>query len=472
MATRSGGISGAVYALVIFVFLFAISLALAVLFYSQKVEAEKLAEAEIAKRQTAVSEQQMERDYYAVYADQARQADQADEQTVVGKLRADVRDLKTLLVGDPDLPMEELERKLREQANIRPGFNATTVVRDARQEAVEARQKLEQFEAQQADLAADLQRFKTQLQEAVDARRKEVDQLEDQLADARARLKQREEQLQQQIDAGETDRAELVERHAAAVRDFESQIRALNLQINEREQRIDDLMAELTRNRMAVPDKTLEPDGKVIEVKHQDEMVFIDLGRKDKLILGMTFAVFDQDQGISVERDATGQVNHVGEKAKIEVIRFGDDGRTAACRILSQAYGEPIVEGDLISNVVYDVNRQFRFYVHGDFDMNGDGRATAGERQRVEQLIREWGGTIIEGQELPIDTDFLVLGEQMEFPEPLPEDPVPTEVEIQNWLDRKEKWERYQELQGRALRLRIPILNQNSFKSLVGWRGR
>jgi hypothetical protein len=47
MATRTSGVSGTIYALVVFVFLFVLSLALAILFYSQKVGVQdQLAQAE------------------------------------------------------------------------------------------------------------------------------------------------------------------------------------------------------------------------------------------------------------------------------------------------------------------------------------------------------------------------------------------------------------------------------------------
>jgi len=105
--------------------------------------------------------------------------------------------------------------------------------------------------------------------------------------------------------------------------------------------------------------------------------------------------------------------------------------------------------------------------VFGNFDMNGDGDATAQERNDVESLIRDWGGALEE--DLSGRTDFLVLGERPKLPiQPPPDAPLAV---VQNYINKQAEVERYNALFERATQASIPVLNQNRLMTLTGLRG-
>ena len=57
---------------------------------------------------------------------------------------------------------------------------------------------------------------------------------------------------------------------------------------------------------------------------------------------------------------------------------------------------------------VTDRERPLKFFVIGEFDLDGDGRADRDGRERIEDLIREWGGNL--EPRLTAQIDFVVLG--------------------------------------------------------------
>ena len=171
--------------------------------------------------------------------------------------------------------------------------------------------------------------------------------------------------------------------------------------------------------------------------------------------------LFRSDRKGKVEVDPK---NNKRGKATIEVMSVGEN--SATCRIVRQERGRPILEGDLIANIVYDPNVTYRFFVFGDFDLNNTGQSTKTDKQVVERMITEWGGKL--GDSLSYDTDFLVLGPEPKKPEELPADVVDF-VKRSAYAEAKKEYDRYQDLLKDARSLSIPVLNQNRFLSLVGY---
>lgn len=208
-----------------------------------------------------------------------------------------------------------------------------------------------------------------------------------------------------------------------------------------------------------VPDPATLVDGSVAAINPADREVTISIGRRQKVVLGMTFTVYGSTQQIKLD-PATG--NYTQGKATVEVIRISD--ATATCRILSERQGNPIVRGDVITNAVYDPNKVFRMVVYGNFDTNRDGSSTPRERDDLADLIREWGGTVVD--DLAGDVDFLILGTRpIVPPSPAPGTDIAVMSEWQR-LDRMAR--RYDELFNRARETSIPVLNQNRLFYLIG----
>ncbi|KKK60355.1 hypothetical protein LCGC14_3025190, partial [marine sediment metagenome] len=140
-------------------------------------------------------------------------------------------------------------------------------------------------------------------------------------------------------------------------------------------------------------------DGKIAKVLIDEQIVYIDLGTRDNVKPGLPFAVYAKDQPIPT----TGK-----GKASLEVINVGPN--TSECRITKAATEDPIVEGDLVANLVYNTSRTYRFVVEGEFDLYGEGRTDPLGNRRVRSLIERFGGKVVDM--VSVDTDFVVLGEE------------------------------------------------------------
>jgi len=205
------------------------------------------------------------------------------------------------------------------------------------------------------------------------------------------------------------------------------------------------------------PEATLI-DATVIAVDGGQRQATISIGGKQKVVLGMTFAVYADSN--SIKPDSEGR--YPAGKATLEVLTV--DETSATCRIVSELRGNPIVKGDVVANALYDPNKSYKFVVFGNFDTDRDRIATALERQGIESMIISWGGKI--DPDLSGDADFVVLGERPLVP-PAPGAQVPIEV-VQEFIRRQREVERYDNLQKQAQASSVPILNENRLYTLIG----
>ena len=202
-------------------------------------------------------------------------------------------------------------------------------------------------------------------------------------------------------------------------------------------------------------------DGQILGINASERTASLSVGRRDRVTLGLTFEVY-ADAG-SIRPDEEG--NYPRGKAALEIIRI--DESSSIARIVRENARNPIVPGDVFANALYDPDKVYSFVVFGNFDMNGDGDATAQERNDVEALINEWGGLLED--DLSGRTDFLVLGDRPKLPiQPRNDAPLPV---IQNYIAKKRDVERYDTLFNQATQASIPVLNQNRLLTLTGLRG-
>jgi hypothetical protein len=199
-------------------------------------------------------------------------------------------------------------------------------------------------------------------------------------------------------------------------------------------------------------------DGRVVGASVAERQVFIDLGRDKRVVLGMTFEVYDD--GTNIRADAEG--NYPPGKATLEIIRVGE--ATSAARVVRDRQGEPVIEGDVIANAVYDPDKAYVFVVFGDFDANRDEQATPAERNTIAGIIGEWGGRVED--EISGRTDFVVRGERPVLPPPpSPDAPLPV---IQEYIRKQQIVQKYDELFRTATQTGIPVLNENRLYTLTG----
>jgi hypothetical protein len=230
--------------------------------------------------------------------------------------------------------------------------------------------------------------------------------------------------------------------------------------------RIDLLESKVRQNQLTGQNPALLVDGRVIDSADGDDRVFIDRGRAHHIVLGMTFEVYDDEAALQQVDRLTGQLPR--GKASLQVIKVGQT--TSTCKIVRSVPGRPVVRDDVVANAVYDPRYQFKFLVHGKFDVDGDGRPTEAEAEYLRSLVLEWGGQIVTGDELPGDLDFLVLGEEP----PLPLSPRldAPQHDIDLYLRRRKAYDTYNQLKKQATDAQIPVLNSNRFFILTGYIAR
>lgn len=288
-----------------------------------------------------------------------------------------------------------------------------------------------------------------------------------------ATLQEQIGQNKQDVDRYRTDVNEskrTFEQHLSQTRaDAEQRVAGLESDLDKAKNRIYILEEQLSNCRgnaqattLGGTDEAALIDGTVLAVNPLKNEVSIGLGRRNHVVLGMTFEVYNVGTTLRADKDG----NYPPGKAAIEVIRI--DEATSRARVIRSTRGNPIIEGDLLVNALYDPNKTYVFTVYGNFDTNGDGIPTPQEADQIRGFVQQWGGVIED--DITGNTDFLVLGTPPILPpEPGVDDPV--EV-INRYLRLSREAKRYSELFDTAKKTGIPVLNQNRFFTLTGLTGR
>ncbi|GJQ30097.1 MAG: hypothetical protein HBSAPP03_19810 [Phycisphaerae bacterium] len=224
------------------------------------------------------------------------------------------------------------------------------------------------------------------------------------------------------------------------------------------ENQLASLRGQRNANQVRANDEYALVDGEIVSVDGAARQVFISLGRKHNVVLGMTFSVYANAAALRPDEEG----NYPRGKASLEVVNVGES--TSTCRIVSEVRGNPVVKGDVIANAVYDPNKVYKFVVYGNFDTDRDGIATELEQAEVRSMIEAWGGTLV--TDLTGDADFLVLGQRPTMPiRPGSDAPLVVVLEFQS---RTKDVQRYDELQRQAVATSVPILTENRLYTLIG----
>jgi hypothetical protein len=198
------------------------------------------------------------------------------------------------------------------------------------------------------------------------------------------------------------DREQLKRNSEATIDDLNSQIAKLTL-----------LMERARRREVQKSDTRFNlEDGEVVQLQSGGNEAYINIGRADGVIEGLTFGIY----GI----DRSGFVQNL-PKANCEVVRILGDKRALA-RVFDYQISDPVVPGDKIFNPIWDQGRKTAVAILGIIDMDGDG---VGDNDEFKRLIERWGGKIDAEVDLktfkPVgrittETDWLVEGK---IPEPV-----------------------------------------------------
>lgn len=319
--------------------------------------------------------------------------------------------------------------------------------------------RIKQLESQLADAQTDYKRAQNAYNTTLASYKRTTDDQKAQMDRVSADLTKARTQIEGTIKKYEGDKGTAQRGHEQELRNLLTKVRQAEdglKQAGERVKTLEDQIAVMRPTSSTTVGK--EGDGKIIRSGISSDEVYVNLGTKDRVKVGLTFAVYDPRLGVGSGVDGRGkgaiEIMDVGENESLARIVRGD--RTAA-----------MLPGDTIANPVYsrDKNRKYRFVIAGDFDLDGDGVATSAERDRVIRMIESWGGQI--DSKLDTQTDFVVLGT-----EPSTQNTRFSSLSEQTAdlvAQRKAQQEQYVQLSKDARAYSIPVLNANRFLAMIGY---
>ena len=200
----------------------------------------------------------------------------------------------------------------------------------------------------------------------------------------------------------------------------------------------------------------LKSDGKVLIADATRGVLYVDLGSRDNLPVGLRFGVYPSRRHRVTDDDEP--------KAVVEVTHVGLT--VSQCNVLGKA--EPtLVAGDVLVSSVFDRGQRVRIFVYGDFDLDGDGKLDKLGSRRVRRMIQRWGGRPV--AKIGPGTDFVVLGREPVLPKKPAADADMMVVYAYNLA--RDRLNAYNEQVAKARTLPIPILNQNRLLDLIGDAG-
>ena len=379
---------------------------------------------------------------------------------VVRHLDQNTRRLNTLLGAAPKDSAATIEERLTKRFGADAGTMARVVDR-LEGEVGSLTQQLDEANRAKAAAQADLQnsidrmdQMRADNEATVAALTAEIDRTKQAVDDYRSDVQVTKDDYQASLASSRSEGEERAADLQTSLSEARDQVLLLQEQL--------DRCRGVTRETSLRPiDEATLVDGAIVAVDPSTGEVSINRGRRNHIVLGMTFEVYTK--GTVIQPDAQGE--YPQGKAAIEVIRV-EDG-TSRARIIRSRKGNPVISSDVLVNPVYDPNKTYRFCVYGNFDTDHDGVATAAETDAIRRAIEDWGGVV--SDTIGGDTDFLVLGASPILPpEPKIDDPV--EV-IDRYLRLKRVAERYDELFLTAVQAGIPVLNQSRFFTLTGLIG-
>lgn len=452
---RAGGSVGLVVTLVIFVLLWIGSTVAAIVAMANNKDLELRAQQATDDLSRFVSKgtNSLNEDQLPIVADALNNTNA----TVVRQLVDENSRLKGVIMGQGDVRYNAVLTAVR-QANPAWGQDTilTTEIAKLTQELQMAREQNDRLTAEMNDERAKRLAAEESRTEQNQAYNTSVAGLNTKLASQDQNLVAYRGQVDQRFSSLDDQLAALQAQKAREINDLLGQ----NAQLEQTKRLLERRLEERgrTQSRPDGPESWKLPDGQVSSALIEENVVFINRGRNDHVLLGLTFEVYSRKTG--VVSDDTGELRG---KGTVEVISVSEN--SSVCRVVRVTRGQAIVEGDLIANTVYDPNITFKFHVHGDFDIDNVGQPSEVDRRRIETMIEEWGGKLT--PQLTYDVDFLVLGREPALPE-RPEDQLDP-VAMQRFAADQKRFESYQELIGEAKALKIPVLNQNRFLVLIGY---
>jgi hypothetical protein len=258
----------------------------------------------------------------------------------------------------------------------------------------------------------------------------------------------------------------------ATVKDYSTKIESINVELTTANTKVADLTKQNDRLKALLAlrrQDTKEPtvrrtDGVITRVSDDGKSVYINRGSGDQISPGLTFEVYDRNEGVPALGDGMREEDMPVGKGSIEVINIG--ATSSECRIVKTTPGMTISVGDPIANLVYDPNLKYNFMIYGKFDLDHNKVSTDQETDVIKRLVTQWGGKVVD--KVDIDTDFVVLGTEPTLPNYSEEEKSNPEI-VKKIADATAEIDAYNKVRADAKDLHIPVMNQNRFLYFVGY---
>ncbi len=436
-AAPSGGIKAA---LIVFIVLTVLSLGFAIYLYTQQEDLLQSTSAANASADQANRRAQQAEQALADFAKQVAGSLETDPATIAQKIKAATDPIRDELV------LAGVDVKQSSVLDVMGAAWTRAVALDgqrraAEEEAAAARQQIDA----NADAEAERDRLYQSKTEELTQR---YEQLEQQSLSDRQAWEQQIARLEQEIEARTEAAGQELNRERQLRRAVEEKLAA-------EQKRTQELLGQLAGYRPSgdASEVLRVSDGTVVRALARQDLVYISLGTRDRVRRGMTFAVYSRIRGVGP--DGKG-------KATLEVITPFET--TSECRVTSTTPGDPILEGDLIANPVYDRSKRFKFAVLGGFDLDFDGKVEDPGGEKVAAIITGLGGEVV--RTVSTSTDFVVAGEPPDMP-PIPGDDA-DDARKERYNEAVQKRDRFDAAINEAKALSIPVLTRTQFLHYIG----
>jgi len=212
---------------------------------------------------------------------------------------------------------------------------------------------------------------------------------------------------------------------------------------------------KLTRTSRSGTEITLVPGGRIRKLVRADGICYLDKGTADSVQRGMTFAVYPAQAAGTTDAKSKGSIRVTRPLVDI-----------SECVIVEDTPANPIVQGDIISNIANQASRVRVFVVAGVFDLHDTGQATGRDAEEVRNVIRQAGGKVAD--KITVQTDYVVLGVEPAKPIAPADDAL--EATRKAYQRQLKQYDDYVALKTQAKTMGIPILNTNRFIELTGYK--
>ena len=456
MAIRSGAGTGVIVSLVVFVLATVFLLVLSIVFYASNREQKELVKtAENNLNIFATSNEQSNDQVQDILA-LAKESNQSVTAYLIGQ--KEERNL--MITGNPNSTTENIRTELGSVFNNNTPLAITIdqLQRSANSKDKEIEAHLIALTEAKNQIASLEEKLNNQMQYSAN----EVQVVKEQWQDVQDESAQLNTKASDFFSSRDNRDSRLRGGFQGRIKSLETDVDELRIERARLESTIDELRDKVDLGKMGEVNPATLVDGTVLEVSTGDE-VFIDRGANDRVILGMTFEIYDSPAQLRLDQDG----EFPAGKASIEVVKVGETTSTA--KITRSTTSQPIVRSNIIVNAIYDPNYSYTFLVHGNFDANGDGIPEP-NNEFIQNQIRHWGGKVIEDKgTLPGDLDFLVLGIAPQEPSGKPPHGA-TPAMLDDYARQKRAYLDYEHLLEQARSAQVPVLTANRLHVLTGQR--